>query len=130
MNNARTVAFIALVWSENVRAYTSRSFDQSVFRNLFGNSIMQYAVLSAQLALYFAVLVPIVSYTILELRGLYIGWWGWTFALVGPAGTVILCEVFKLVTGYQMQAYERRKDLHANGVPGDARDVAAVEACA
>jgi len=35
--DARTVAFISLVWSENVRSYTSRSFDQPAWINLFGN---------------------------------------------------------------------------------------------
>merc|ERR1719270_2408341 len=34
--DARTVAFISLVWSENVRSYTSRSFDQPVWVNLLG----------------------------------------------------------------------------------------------
>jgi len=114
MNNARTVAFIALVWSENIRAYCSRSFDRFVCNNFCGNRYMQYAVLSAQIALYFAVLCPGVSETVLELRGNpfqenYIGWWGWAFASIGPLATVLLCELFKFVTSCQMRAYEQRK---------------------
>merc|ERR1719464_2149941 len=35
--DARTVAFISLVWSENVRSYTSRSFQNPVWHNLMGN---------------------------------------------------------------------------------------------
>jgi len=109
MNNARTVAFIALVWSENFRAYASRSFDRPVWVNLCGNKYMQLALVSAQVALYVAVLVPGFSDKILELRGTSIGLWGWLFAFVGPLGTVILCEVFKLVTARQMHAYESTK---------------------
>jgi len=110
MNNARTVAFIALVWAENFRAYASRSFDKPFFVNLLGNKYMQYAACSAQLALYVAVLVPGFSDKVLELRGLYIGAWGWLFALSGPLGTMIFCELFKLlVTARQMRAHERSK---------------------
>jgi len=109
MNNARTVAFIALVWSENFRAYASRSFDRPVWVNLCGNKYMQLALVSAQVALYVAVLVPGFSDKILELRGTSIGLWGWLFAFVGPLGTVVLCEVFKLVTARQMHAYESTK---------------------
>jgi magnesium-transporting ATPase (P-type) len=110
MNDARTVAFIALVWSENVRAYAARSFDKPIWHNLCGNPNMQIAVLCAQVALYIAVLVPYFSTEILELRGAYIGWWGWLYALIGPVGTVVLCELFKLVTGCQMRRYERQKE--------------------
>merc|ERR1719512_59963 len=39
--DARTVAFISLVWSENVRSYVSRSFDQPVWVNLWGNYQMK-----------------------------------------------------------------------------------------
>lgn len=109
VNNARTVAFIALVWSENFRAYASRSFDRPVWKNLCGNKYMQYAVCSAQIALYIAVLVPGFSDKVLELRGLSIGLWGWLFAFSGPLGTLVLCELFKLLTARQMRAYEANK---------------------
>merc|ERR1712151_1438829 len=59
INNARTVAFIALVWSENVRAYCSRSFDQPIWKQFCANSIMQYAVVIAQGALYTLVLCEV-----------------------------------------------------------------------
>merc|ERR1712232_324886 len=117
MNNARTVAFIALVWSENFRAYASRSFDRPFYVNLLGNNYMQYAACSAQVALYVAVLVPGFSDKILELRGLSIGLWGWLFALVGPLGTLILCELFKLVTARQMRAYELGKAESQENTP-------------
>merc|ERR1711881_798581 len=68
---ARTVAFIALVWSENVRAYTSRSFDQPFFVELLSNKHMQQAIGLAQAALYIAVLMPGLS-GILELEGIEI----------------------------------------------------------
>merc|ERR1719408_943039 len=54
---ARTVAFISLVYSENIRAYIARSFDQPFWVNLCGNKQMLKAIILAQLALYIAVLV-------------------------------------------------------------------------
>ena len=37
LRKTRTAAFIGVVWSENVRAYTSRSFDRPVWRELCSN---------------------------------------------------------------------------------------------
>merc|ERR1712188_39007 len=55
---ARTVAFIALVWSENVRAYTSRSFDKLFVVDLLSNKYMQRAIGLAQAALYIPLYLP------------------------------------------------------------------------
>merc|ERR1719394_1169646 len=74
--DARTVAFISLVWSENVRSYTSRSFDQPVWVNFLGNEQMQKAIVMAQVCLYVAVLLPYFSDMILKLRGVKIGLYG------------------------------------------------------
>merc|ERR1711937_187346 len=93
---ARTVAFIALVWSENVRAYTSRSFEKPFFVEFLSNTHMQKAIGLAQAALYFAVLVPGLS-NVLGLHGLEIGSWGWVAALCGALTTLVLCEFFKQV---------------------------------
>jgi len=112
MNNylqmARTVAFISLVFCENVRSYTSRSFDQPVWRNFCGNMEMHKAIVVAQLALWVAVLIPWFSDKILGLRGLEIGGWGYLMALAGPAATLILCELIKVVTAFQMRMYQQR----------------------
>merc|ERR1712048_1403007 len=105
---ARTVAFISLVYSENVRAYISRSFNRPVWSQLCANITMLYAVVSAQIALYIAVLVPYFSETILELNGRNIGGWGWGVAFLGPLGCLVLCECYKVVTHFQMQNYQRR----------------------
>merc|ERR1712050_822101 len=75
--HARTVAFISLVWSENVRSYTSRSFDKPVWRDVLGNVHMQKAIILAQLCLYVAVLVPFFSDKVLQLSGTQIGLEGW-----------------------------------------------------
>jgi len=104
--DARTVAFISLVWSENVRSYTSRSFDKPVWNNMLGNKQMQKAIVLAQLALYAAVLIPYFSDKILKLRGVAVGIEGWLLALVGPIGCVILCELCKLLTAYQKRSYQ------------------------
>jgi len=104
--NARTVAFISLVWSENIRSYTSRSFDKPIWRNFLGNKEMQKAIVLAQLCLYAAVLIPEFSDKILKLSGVSIGWEGWLIALAGPLGCLILCEACKVITAYQMRSYQ------------------------
>merc|ERR1712019_123852 len=105
---ARTVAFISLVYSENIRAYIARSFDKPFWVNLCGNKEMLKAIILAQLALYIAVLVPGVSDKILGLRGLDIGLWGWAVSLIGPVATVILCELAKIITYMQVRQYEAK----------------------
>merc|ERR1712151_595275 len=104
--DARTVAFISLVWSENVRSYTSRSFDKPVWVNLLANKQMQKAIVLAQIALYAAVLIPFFSDKILALRGVAVGLEGWLMAIIGPVGCVILCEICKLLTAYQKRSYQ------------------------
>merc|ERR1739844_754789 len=117
--DARTVAFISLVWSENVRSYTSRSFDQPVWVNLLGNLQMQKAICMAQVALYLAVLLPVFSDMILGLRGVGVGAYGWLLALLGPVGCVVLCELCKLITKMQKQQYQEqlalRQEVEAQG---------------
>jgi len=105
--DARTVAFISLVWAENVRSYTSRSFNRPVWKNFFGNPEMQKAIFVAQICLYAAVLLPYFSDKILGLRGLHIGGHGWLMAAAGPIGCLLLCEACKVITAYQMQNYQR-----------------------
>jgi potassium/sodium efflux P-type ATPase len=102
---ARTVAFVALVLSENVRAYISRSFDKPVWVNTLANKNMQYAVVTAQAALLLAIFCPVLSDTILELDGTAIGWKGWLAALVAPVAVVIVCELCKKITAIQMKRY-------------------------
>eukprot|EP00930_Biecheleria_cincta_P074787 TRINITY_DN619_c0_g1_i1.p1 TRINITY_DN619_c0_g1~~TRINITY_DN619_c0_g1_i1.p1 ORF type:complete len:1076 (-),score=245.14 TRINITY_DN619_c0_g1_i1:204-3431(-) len=108
LSYARTVAFVSLVWSENIRSYIARSFHQPVWVNLCGNKMMQYAILLAQLCLYAAVFIPGFSTKILVLDGINIGGFGWGLAAAGPIGTLILCELCKVITYYQMKAYQRR----------------------
>jgi len=105
--DARTVAFISLVWSENVRSYTSRSFDKPIWHNFLGNKDMQKAIVLAQLCLYAAVLIPYFSDKILKLSGLSIGYQGWLIALAGPVGCLLLCEACKVITAFQMRSYQR-----------------------
>jgi len=104
--DARTVAFISLVWSENIRSYTSRSFDKPMWHDILGNKNMQKAIILAQICLYVAVLVPVFSDKILQLRGVAVGAFGWLLALVGPVGCLVLCEACKLITAYQVNQYQ------------------------
>merc|ERR1712125_259013 len=105
---ARTVAFIALVFAENVRAYIARHFDKPFWTNLCGNTQMQKAIILAQVALYVAVLVPVLSDEILKLNGMDIGVWGWAMSLAGPVLTLLLCELAKIVTYFQSKWYNNR----------------------
>merc|ERR1719174_1562025 len=108
LKDARTVAFISLVLSENVRAYSARSFDRPFFENMLGNRWMQGAILLAQLCLVVAVFAPVLSEDVLELRGLQIGGVGWLYALIGPLGTLLACEGCKIITNLQMKSYQKR----------------------
>merc|ERR1719217_1425246 len=93
---ARTVAFIALVWSENVRAYTSRSFDKLFIVDLLSNKHMQRAIGLAQAALYLALFLPGLS-DVLGLQGIDIDSQGWVAAFLGAIATLVLCEASKVV---------------------------------
>jgi len=123
LSQARTVTFISLVWSENIRSYIARSFDKPFWVNLCGNSMMQYAIVLAQIALYCAVLIPFLSTDILLLRGLDVEGKGWLIALIGPFGTLVLSELSKVVTGWQMRNYQRwlarREAAHAAQVDAE-----------
>merc|ERR1712125_113 len=108
LSQARTVAFIALVFAENVRAYIARYFDKPFWTNLCGNTQMQKAIILAQVALYVAVLVPVLSDEILKLNGMDIGFWGWAMSLAGPVLTLLLCELAKIITYFQAKRYDLR----------------------
>ncbi|CAK0836226.1 unnamed protein product [Prorocentrum cordatum] len=103
---ARTCAFISLVWAENVRSYVSRSFDRPVWVEMFRNGKMQIAICMAQVALYAAIFIPGLSDTILQLNGTIIGWEGWVAAFLGALGCLVLCEFFKLFTGIQKKKFD------------------------
>merc|ERR1712157_476670 len=105
---ARTSAFISLVYSENVRAYTSRSFTEPVYTALCSNRAMQLAIGFAQVALYVAVFVPYLSDLILDLDGIGINWYGWVAAIIGALCTLILCELYKVIGKPQIKAAERK----------------------
>eukprot|EP00929_Paragymnodinium_shiwhaense_P042837 TRINITY_DN22100_c0_g3_i1.p1 TRINITY_DN22100_c0_g3~~TRINITY_DN22100_c0_g3_i1.p1 ORF type:complete len:331 (-),score=79.58 TRINITY_DN22100_c0_g3_i1:628-1569(-) len=108
LTKARTVAFIALVYAENVRAYIARSFDKPFWHNMWSNIQMQKAIILAQICLYLAVFLPVLSTDILKLNGLEIGVWGWAMSFLGPILTIILCELAKLITRFQVSAYNQR----------------------
>jgi magnesium-transporting ATPase (P-type) len=111
---ARTVAFIALVFAENIRAYIARYFDKPFYTNLCGNRQMQKAIILAQVALYVAVFTPTLSDEILKLDGVAIGAWGWLVALAGPVGTLILSELCKVITRVQVVNYNRKLEKERN----------------
>merc|ERR1719329_1420315 len=124
---AQTVAFISLVYSENIRAYISRSFDKPVWTKLCANKTMQYAILLAQIALYIAIFLPGLSNKILKLDGLEIGAWGWGVAILGPLGTLALCEMYKVVTFFQIKAYRRKVEQQIQQEESNKQQALALE---
>jgi len=107
MMNARTVAFISLVFAENIRAYISRSFTNHVWVRPLDNKNMQYAIGLAEMCLMVAVFVPFLNNKILGLDGTKIGA-GWLIALAGPFGCLLLCEMWKVVTKHQIGVYNAK----------------------
>merc|ERR1719504_414737 len=83
---ARTAAFVCVVWCENFRAYTSRSFDRWVCEGLLDNWAMQKAIAMAQCALYFVILTPVVR-------------------ISGGVLCLAICELYKLVTRAQIARF-------------------------
>merc|ERR1712127_567620 len=78
----------------------------------------------AQVCLYVAVLVPGFSDMILKLRGVAVGLNGWLLALVGPVGTVVLCEICKLITKMQKRQYQKELALRqATEAQGGGRSI-------
>jgi len=106
LTQARTCAFISLVWAENVRSYVSRSFDKPVWVQMWANKKMQIAICMAQVALYCAIFIPGLSDTILELDGTIIGLEGWIAAFLGALGCLVLCEIFKVFTAMQKAQFD------------------------
>jgi len=128
LSKAQTVAFISLVYSENIRAYISRSFNRPVWTKLCANVSMQKAICLAQLALYIAVFVPGLSTEILGLDGIAIGFWGWGVSLLGPILCLVLCECYKVITDIQMRNYQKTLDEQEKSTRAQAQQKLTVNA--
>ncbi|KAJ8604654.1 hypothetical protein CTAYLR_006531 [Chrysophaeum taylorii] len=100
IRRARTVAFVALVWAENLRAFTARSFTKPVWVNTFNNRAMNKAVLLAQLCLYLGLFVPGLSTAVLGLFWDEIRWFGWVIAVCGAFSCGVGCELYKFLSGF------------------------------
>jgi magnesium-transporting ATPase (P-type) len=96
VRRARTTCFIALVWAENMRAYVSRSFENGIWIDTLSNPYMNFAIIMAQAALYFALYIPGLN-TVLGLYVDEIHGFGWFLAFIGALSTTILCEIYKCV---------------------------------
>ncbi len=107
---ARTSAFISLVFSENLRAYTARSFDEPVWVRAFANRSMQKAIAWAQIGLYLGLFVPGLNLNVLELDPYFIGIYGWVMAFAGALGTVFVCEIYKCLLGSTIANYYIKRD--------------------
>jgi magnesium-transporting ATPase (P-type) len=103
---ARTSAFVCVVWCENFRAYTSRSFDKFVWVGLLDNAAMQKAIAMAQCALYFVILTPGVRDQIMLLEGPELGIEGWAVGIGGGVLCLIICEIYKFATRSQIARFQ------------------------
>jgi len=102
---ARTSAFIALVFSENFRAYTARSFDSPVWVDTFANGSMQKAIAWAQVSLYMGLFIPGLNNAVLELDPAFMGIYGWIMAFLGSLATVTICEIYKCYLGATIKKF-------------------------
>jgi magnesium-transporting ATPase (P-type) len=106
IRKARTVAFIALVWAENLRAYSARSFTRPIWVNTFQNMAMNKAILGAQAALYIALFVPGLSTQVIALYPIGfkgsdgIEWYGWVLAIIGALVCLTGCELYKFYVSF------------------------------
>jgi potassium/sodium efflux P-type ATPase len=105
---ARTAAFVCVVWCENFRAYTSRSFDRWVCEGLLDNVAMQKAIFMAQCALYFVILTPVVRDDVMNLEGQRLGVEGWVIGISGGVLCLAVCELYKLATRAQIARFREQ----------------------
>jgi potassium/sodium efflux P-type ATPase len=117
---ARTTAFICVVFCENIRAYTSRSFDKPVYVGCLDNKAMQRAIFMAQVCLYIVIFTPFLSDTIMTLGGvdlLFNAPIGFVYAVIGAIACLIMCEVYKVVVAIQVKNFKDtlRQKLQAEG---------------
>merc|ERR1719387_1010243 len=105
---ARTSAFVCVVWCENFRAYTSRSFDRFVCEGLLDNWAMQKAISMAQCALYIVILAPVISKDIMNLEGFTLGVEGWVVGIGGGILCLVICEIYKVATRGQIKRFQEK----------------------
>jgi len=117
---ARTTAFVCVVFCENIRAYTSRSFDMPVYKGCLDNKAMQRAIFMAQVCLYIVIFLPVLSDTIMTLGGtdlLFNKPEGFVFAVIGAIACLALCEIYKVIVAIQVKSFKDklRAKLQAEG---------------
>ena len=106
IRKARTVAFIALVWAENLRAYSARSFTKPIWENMFSNPTMNKAVFLGQICLYCGLFLPGLSNGVLDLHPLPraghdgIQAYGWGIAVCGALSCLLGCELYKFAMSF------------------------------
>ncbi|TDH73991.1 hypothetical protein CCR75_003635 [Bremia lactucae] len=92
---AQTMAFIYITTMEMLRAYTARSFTQSVCKDLFSNKWMQLAAVGSMVLTLSVTTIPMVNDDLFGFA--YIQWYEWMFAMVFAVTMVALGETLKLV---------------------------------
>jgi len=113
IRQAQTAAFIAVVFAENLRAYSSRSFDTPCYIGLLTNPSMQKAVFIAQTALWIVVLTPYLSTDIFGLDGTSVDGFGFFMAVGSAFVCLLICELYKFVAATHIRAYRKKETEEA-----------------
>jgi magnesium-transporting ATPase (P-type) len=102
---AQTMIFVSLAFTEVLRAYTIRSFTESMFTRMFANKFMQ---LAAGLSLSLTLLITHVPVVMDDIFGFaYISWFQWLVVIAAALNTTFWGELFKMVIRHRDLEKER-----------------------
>jgi potassium/sodium efflux P-type ATPase len=104
LRQARTMVFLTLALSENMRPLTVRNFQDSLFHRLFDNKHMLRAVSASTALVMFVTFTPGVQdvFSLTEIE-----WWDWLLVLLAVIITVVVDEANK--SNLRTAAKERRR---------------------
>ncbi|DBA00055.1 TPA: hypothetical protein N0F65_003721 [Lagenidium giganteum] len=102
---AQTMAFIYITTMEMLRAYTARSFTNSVFTNLFSNKWMQYAAIGSITLTLCVTNVPVIMDDLFGFA--HIEWYEWLYSMVFALAMLCFGESLKCV--YRRRDREKKR---------------------
>jgi magnesium-transporting ATPase (P-type) len=107
---AQTMTFVSLALTEVLRAYTIRSFSESMFTRMFSNKYMQ---LAAGLSISLTLLITHVPVVMDDVFGFaYISWFMWLVVLGAAFNTTFWGELIKMIIRHRDLERQRWNDMH------------------
>ncbi|TMW56157.1 hypothetical protein Poli38472_008805 [Pythium oligandrum] len=103
MARSQTMTFICITYTEVFRAFTVRSFTESMFIGMFSNKHLVVAVTSSVLLTIFVTSTPVIMTDIFGFA--YISWFQWMVSVAGALNAAFWAEVMKWLA--------RRRDREA-----------------